>query len=94
MTFYEAIQKVLEGEIVYFKEYTFSGYESDTNIPWSIWMRMRMEDDPFPHDALLFTEYNHWDEVNKCWLLEWNEEQLGKDDILSLDWQDKSPEEQ
>jgi hypothetical protein len=89
MTFIEALNEVVSNnKVVQRKMHEFSGRESGKNCgPWSSWIRMRMEDDVVPFDALVFIETNNHDDRDFHWVANWSNDDLSKEDILATDWE-------
>jgi hypothetical protein len=88
MTFYEALKKTIhEKKSFCRKVYHFEkgGYHC---TEWSMWIRMRLDDDAVDEDALVYFESNNLDEEQGYWTRNWSEDQLSRADVMATDWQE------
>lgn len=96
MNFQEALHEVITNGVVAYHRSYYCEDDHDrpypdrsSATPWSIWMRIRLWDSDYDEEALVFFESNNYDETTGKWLLEWNEDQLSRADILAEDWEIK-----
>lgn len=95
MNFQEALQTVITTKkIVWRKMHQFDDdYDrpknnNDPPTPWSVWLRIRIENDSsVAFDRLIFFETNNHDDVNNTWFLEWNEDNISEEDVMATDWE-------
>lgn len=61
--------------------------------PWSIWMRIKLDDDQTDYDALIFFETRHRDDTTGEWFMKWEDDDLSRADIKATDWEYTTEEE-
>lgn len=82
-------RKIFQFEDDHFK----SKNEGSDPIPWSVWMRIRLDDDSVDYDALVYFETRNRDDSPPKWHNTWTEDQVSRADILADDWEFTTEEE-